>query len=103
MGGSRSRKGLAVRLLVGVGGLVLLTAALGCPAVAWAGPFTLTSFDVPNGAPFNAVSTIGYGVNDAGMIVGQYVDNSNATHGFLRDRTGPVLKIDDPAWLSATS
>src|SRR5260370_41390034 len=95
MSGSGSQKGLAVRLLVGVGGLVLLTAALGCPALAWAGPFTFTSFDAPNVAPFNAVSTIGYGVNDAGMIVGEYVDNSNVTHSFLRDRTGPFLRIDD--------
>jgi probable HAF family extracellular repeat protein len=47
------------------------------------------TINVPSEPPFNASpSTIAYGINPGGAIVGQYTDTSGHTHGFLA-RVGP--------------
>jgi probable HAF family extracellular repeat protein len=52
--------------------------------------FTFTRFDVPG-----ALATEALGINDSGEIVGDYVDNSDNSHGFL-DVGGVFTTIDFP-------
>ena len=54
-----------------------------------------TTIDDPSG-----VSTLAFGINDAGQIVGDYVDSSGGLHGFLYS-DGTYTTIDDP--LAATN
>src|SRR2546426_1052209 len=77
-----------MRLFGGVGGFVVLSVVLGCPALGWASAFTFTSFDVPSASPFNATSTLPYGINGSGEVVGTFVDTANKTHGYLQDAAG---------------
>ncbi len=76
----------------GAGQLIFLLAAVLC-AVAAETPkltFTYTTIKVKG-----AQSTALFGINNAGVMVGAYVDSSNVTHGF-RLANGKVKKIDDP-------
>src|SRR5215831_12573801 len=52
--------------------------------------FTFTTVKVKG-----AQSTAVYGVNNAGVMVGSYVDGTGVRHGF-RLASGKVKKIDDP-------
>ncbi|OLD50918.1 MAG: hypothetical protein AUI63_01345, partial [Gemmatimonadetes bacterium 13_1_40CM_2_60_3] len=57
--------------------LVLAPAVRVAPAVA-AGSYTFTTLDYPG-----ALSTHAYGINNAGQIVGAYIDRTGTTYGFL--------------------
>ena len=82
MGISRLRRGIigaaAVCLLAMFASPVMAaTAASAAPAVA--GPhFRFKTFDVPN-----SVYTEVYGINDRGVLVGQYIDTNGISHGFI--------------------
>jgi hypothetical protein len=64
---------------------------------------TITTFDPP-GTYLTPCSSSGMGViicgsgalgmNDAGQIVGAYIDEYGASHGFLRDASGNITAID---------
>ena len=55
---------------------------------------TYTQFDV---AFINGVGTEAHGINDAGVIVGEYEDAvTTAGHGFQRDALGAITAIDVP-------
>jgi probable HAF family extracellular repeat protein len=41
-------------------------------------------------------ATVPMGINDIGMMVGDYVDKNGGTHGFLRSRDGAFKPIDVP-------
>jgi hypothetical protein len=51
------------------------------PQTAMTGPFDFTTIDYPG-----AVSTELWGINSAGDMVGDYVDGSGKTHGFVLNR-----------------
>lgn len=53
--------------------------------------FNFTSFDYPG-----ATGTIGYGINQGGIIVGYYVDAAGGEHGFIRLLDGKLQKVDYP-------
>jgi Divergent InlB B-repeat domain/FG-GAP-like repeat len=60
-------------------------------------PLIVTSFEFPG-----AVSTSAFGINDAGQIVGSYVDSSGREHGFLK--TGSTFTtIDYPGANTTTT
>src|SRR5271167_340710 len=71
----------------------LLLAALSVAAVAESPKltFTFTTIKVPG-----AQSTAIFGINNAAVMVGSYVDKSGVRHGF-RLSGGKVKKIDDPS------
>jgi probable HAF family extracellular repeat protein len=52
------------------------------------GPFTFTSIDPPA-----STSTIAYGVNTSGQVVGYYTNNTSGMHGFLMS-AGAFSAID---------
>src|SRR6266536_922636 len=64
---------------------------------------TFTSFDAPGAATSTTLrqymnGTIVQDLNNAGQIVGFfYTDLDNVTHGFLRDRDGSIVAVDDPS------
>lgn len=70
--------------------LVLIFLCLLAPA-AFAATGTIVVFDVPgsNGTFANAI-------NDAGTVVGSYVDAAGMTHGFLRKTDTSIVSIDGP-------
>jgi probable HAF family extracellular repeat protein len=76
---------LATTLASAVSVGVLLAAA----SPANASPFTFTSFDVPG-----AIYTAPFGINDAGQIVGFFID-STGVHGFL-DNGGSFTPLNGP-------
>jgi hypothetical protein len=49
----------------------------------------IITFDVPG-----AAGTGAHGINPAGVITGNYIDASGATHGFLRDAGGTITTFD---------
>ena len=51
---------------------------------------TLTTFTGPNGA----TDTNAYAINNAGTVVGTYVDSSRNVHGFFRTADGTVTPFD---------
>ena len=53
--------------------------------------YTYTALDVPG-----ATATYGYGINDAGQIVGVYFDMDATAHGFLLDVAGSYTTLDVP-------
>jgi uncharacterized membrane protein len=53
--------------------------------------YEYTQVDVPG-----AVSTGLFGINSRGQTVGQYVDASGTSHGFLRNVDGSIVTIDYP-------
>ena len=54
---------------------------------------TYTIFDPPGAAAGGSSST---GVNDTGLIVGNYADANKVMHGYLRNLDGSFTAIDDP-------
>ena len=54
---------------------------------------TYTIFDPPGAAAGGSSST---GVNDSGLIVGNYGDANKVMHGYLRNLDGSFTAIDDP-------
>src|SRR5437660_10187543 len=59
--------------------------------------YTYTTLDDPSANN----NTQAFGINASGQIVGQYIDASNHTHGFLYSN-GTYTTLDDPS-ASATS
>jgi hypothetical protein len=59
---------------------------------------TITSFDAPGaGTGANQGTVTGEkSINPKGEIDGWYIDQNNATHGFLRTRDGSITTIDAP-------
>lgn len=57
-----------------------------------------TTFDVHGAGTVRGQGTAGFGlaINDAGVATGQYVDASNVSHGFVRDRDGAITRFDVP-------
>ena len=53
---------------------------------------TATTFDIPGAGG----STLAYGINDAGQIVGTYFGSDDVLHAFLWDPSGTVTVIDVP-------
>jgi len=53
---------------------------------------TITSFDVLSNPPGFSVGTI----NDAGTIVGWYIDSKQVAHGYVRHSNGQIAKLDVP-------
>ncbi len=45
---------------------------------------TFTKFDPPGTGTIPFSGTFAYAINDGGVIAGNYLDNSNLNHGFLR-------------------
>ena len=58
------------------GGLAALLALVSTPVLA-APSYTITGFD-----PAGSTNTTAAGINDAGLVVGSYIDASQVTHGF---------------------
>jgi probable HAF family extracellular repeat protein len=76
-----------------LGRLVVLLTLLSVAAVAESPKltFTYTTIKVPG-----AQSTAVFGINNAGVMVGSYVDKGGVRHGF-RLSGGKLKKIDDPS------
>ena len=64
----------------------------GLASVAFAGSYKYTSITLPS--TLGTFGSVG-GINDAGAIVGTYLDAAFATHGFL-DSGGIFTSMDDP-------
>ena len=75
------------RLLCGFAAWGLLVGLTG-PARA---QYDYTTIDVP-GSTYSLAS----GINDAGQIVGWYVDGALTSHGFLLDVDGSYTTLDPP-------
>ena len=69
---------------------ILATAPLAANSPANAAAYGFTQIDVPG-----ATSTGASGINDAGQIVGSFVDSAGITHGFL-DTGGSFTQLDVP-------
>jgi hypothetical protein len=52
-----------------------------------------TAFDVPGVGTGAGQGTFPNGINSGGAIVGWYVDASNGSHSFLRDREGTIHTV----------
>jgi hypothetical protein len=60
---------------------------------------TFTTFDAPDagsGAGQGTYTAIFSGINPEGAAVGEYLDNNNLFHGYLRDPDGNITEFDDP-------
>jgi uncharacterized membrane protein len=68
--------------------MALAALGIGSPRLAVAG-YVYTTFDPPG-----ASSSLGFGINDQGRIVGGYTD-SQGGHGFVRDLNGRFTTLDD--------
>jgi uncharacterized membrane protein len=89
--GTTMRRMVSSLLAAMVGLSTLVTAA--SPANA-ATLYTFTQLDVPN-----ASLTVANGINDAGQIVGNFVEHllpNFPSHGFLRDSDGQFMMFDVP-------
>ncbi len=69
--------------------IIVFAALIGLAPAAFGSGFTFSTIDVPG-----AQETEAHGINDAGQIVGDFVDNAGL-HGFLYDR-GTFTTIDVP-------
>jgi hypothetical protein len=54
---------------------------------------TYTIFDPPQSAVH---SSLAQGINDSGVVVGEYRDANLVRHGYLRDPDGTFVSFDDP-------
>jgi probable HAF family extracellular repeat protein len=83
--------------------VLLAGVAAGGMAVASAGADAQTSgyTYTPINDPLGAKGTFAYGINDAGQIVGGYIDSSSNWHGFL-DTNGTFTTINVPFGGSST-
>lgn len=81
--------------------LLALLLSLFLPALAFAQStnYTLTSVNVPGAA---TGSTIVFGINGSGQMVGQYQDSGGVTHGFL-DSSGSFTTLTYPSATSTTA
>ena len=70
---------------------VLPALALTMAQPASAATFDFQFFEAPDSA-----FTFGTGINDAGLVVGQYVDSSSATRGYVREPEGTLTLFDFP-------
>src|SRR5438046_2675781 len=75
--------------------LSLLSLLIGMASTSWATTYTFTQIDIP-GAAF----TSAFGINDAGQIVGSFLD-ATGEHAFL-DTAGTFLQINFPGVLFST-
>src|SRR5580700_9708007 len=89
LGSAMTRLGRVLAVLVLSAGFVLAQATVSSPS------FTLTSFDYPG-----ATYTGPLGINQAGVVVGAYVDASSVLHGFVRFANGTFKQIDYPGAVS---
>jgi hypothetical protein len=57
-----------------------------------------TTFDAPDAGHVPGVDdgTYPFGINANGAITGWYVDDSDANHGFVRDKHGAIVEFDVP-------
>ncbi len=82
---------------------VLVAALLACaltglkPLAGAASSLPFTLIDAPGAGVYgNSYGTSAAGINDAGQIVGDYIDSRGKDHGFLRTATGAFTVIDVP-------
>jgi hypothetical protein len=78
------------RSMLGAMGFVLLCAIIAVPAAAQDLTATFTPVNVPG-----AVQTWPGGINNAGTMVGYYLDSSGAYHGYILEGTN-LTTLDDP-------
>ena len=76
-----------------LGRLVVLLALLSVAAVAESPKLTFTYTTIKVAG---AQSTAVFAINNAGVMVGSYVDKGGVRHGFILS-AGKVKKIDDPS------
>jgi len=60
---------------------------------------TLTTFDAPDagsGAGQGTYTAIFSGISPEGVTVGEYLDNNNIWHGYLRASDGTITEFDNP-------
>jgi probable HAF family extracellular repeat protein len=50
-----------------------------------------------------AVSTVAFGINNEGDVVGEYKDGDGKAHGFLRTRAGAFTSLDFPGAISTSA
>jgi predicted membrane protein len=62
-----------------------------------AGAATIITFDASAAGTAAGQGTFPTGINQAGVIVGSYLDTNNVFHGLLRARDGTLTTIDVPA------
>jgi probable HAF family extracellular repeat protein len=80
------------RIFLGLAVVALMLSA----GAAWAANYRFTTIDYPGAAPPSpAGTTTVHAVNAAGQMVGEYLDASNKTHGFLWSK-GVYTSIDYP-------
>jgi hypothetical protein len=62
------------------------------------GDGAFTTFDAPDAGHVPGVDdgTYPFGINANGAITGWYVDDSDANHGFVRDKHGAIVEFDVP-------
>lgn len=72
-------------LMLGAIAVTILALASGASA------FNFTTIDVPG-----ALITAPFGINKAGRVVGGFLDDTGAEHGFLRRKDGSFVTIDLP-------
>ncbi len=65
--------------------------------------YTLTTFDATGAGTVPASGTVSVHIDAAGDVVGDYVDNNNASHGFLRTANGTITNFDAPHAGSSTT
>ncbi|NJK39971.1 MAG: hypothetical protein HC835_21635 [Oscillatoriales cyanobacterium RM2_1_1] len=71
--------------------IVLPALALTMAQPTSAATFDFQFFEVPGSA-----FTFGTGINNAGLVMGQYVDSSSATRGYVRELEGTLTLFDFP-------
>ena len=72
------------------------TLALFLTAIGWAQTSKLVFFDAPGAGDVFPQGTFPGHITRDGVIAGDYVDSSNAYHGFLRTVDGVIISIDVP-------
>ncbi len=65
--------------------------------------YTLTTFDATGAGTVPASGTVSVHIDAAGDVVGDYIDNNNASHGFLRTANGTITNFDAPHAGSSTT
>src|SRR5580658_2414666 len=57
----------------------------------------ITTFDAPGAGTDSDQGTSGANINDAGVIVGYFLDGANLTNGFVRATNGTITTFDAPS------
>src|SRR5215469_15265698 len=76
--------------------LTLATLGLGLSVNANERNMCFTTFDAPGAGTGFGQGTFAYNINPAGEIAGDYNDNSNVYHGFVRAPDGAITTFDAP-------